>query len=109
VKRLRAERAAESVQLQKKEAPKAAGRPEGPRPRKAGLSQKEERRLAELETAMAELNHDLAGLEVLLGSPDAFLSAGAPGHQALRDQEAAKTRLETLELEWLELEEKRNG
>jgi len=109
VKRLRAERAAESAQLQKKEASKAAARPEGIRPRKAGLSQKEERRLVELETAMAELNRRLAELEALLGSPDAFLSAGAPGHQALRDQEAAKTRLETLELEWLELEEKRSG
>ena len=37
-----------------------------------------------------------------------FLSADAPGHQALKDREEAKARLDELELEWLELEEKRD-
>jgi len=109
VKRLRAERAAEVAVAQKKEPPKGTARPESFRPRKAGLSQKEERRVVELEASMAELNVHLAELDDILGGPGAFLSAGAPGHQALRDKETTQARLDELELEWLELEEKRNG
>ena len=106
VRRLRAERALEAAELVKAAAPKAAPAREA-KARKAGLSQKEERRLAELETAMAALQDRIAGLDEALGDPGAFITGDAPGHQALKDREAAKGELEALEMEWLELEEKR--
>jgi len=110
VRRLRAERAQEaqdSAREAARTAPaRAAARSEGRR--KPGLSQKEERRLAELEAAMELAHGRIHALEALLGDPAAFMSAEAPGHQALRDRDAAKAALEALELEWLELEEKRS-
>ena len=108
VKRLRAERASESAAIQKKEIPKAAPRSDGARNRKPGLTQKEARRLAEVEASLAELNAHIAALDGILATPSAFLSAEAPGHQAMRDREGAKVSLDALELEWLELEEKRD-
>ena len=108
VRRLRAERAQESVAL-KKSLAKAAPRPEAAKPRKPGLSQKEARRLAEVETAMEELRARIATLEMLLVDPGAFLSADAPGHQALKDRDAAQAELDLLEMAWLELEEKRES
>jgi ATP-binding cassette subfamily F protein uup len=109
VRRLRAERAQESA------ARETAARSEGgrgrarqePARRKPGLTQKEERRLAELEAAMAALQGRIQSLEAALVDPGAFMSADAPGHQALKDRDAAKAQLEALELEWLELEGKR--
>jgi ATP-binding cassette subfamily F protein uup len=108
VRRLRAERALEAAAAVKeaRSAPaKPAARSEGRK--KAGLSQKEERRLAELEAAMDLLHGRLAALDATLGDPAAFITADAPGHQALKDREAAKAELEALEMEWLSLEEKR--
>lgn len=107
VRRLRAERAAESAASVKRETPKAAPRTESAKSRKPGLSQKEARRLAEIETAMVELNERISDLDTTLADPGAFLSADAPGHQALKDRSAAKDQLDVLEMEWLELEDKR--
>jgi ATP-binding cassette subfamily F protein uup len=114
VRRLRAERAQEAQETARaaakaatKSEAKPAPRSEGKR--KAGLSQKEERRLAELETAMNVLHGRIHELEAVMADPAAFISAEAPGHQALRDRDAAKDDLDTLELEWLELEEKRGA
>jgi ABC transport system ATP-binding/permease protein len=106
VKRLRAERAQEAPKV---EVPKAAKAERPPARKKPGLSQKEERRLAEVEAAMADLHVRLEGLDGILADPAAFLSVDAPGHQALKDREAAKADLDELELEWLELEEKRQA
>ncbi|GLH67928.1 ABC-F family ATP-binding cassette domain-containing protein [Geothrix edaphica] len=83
--------------------PKAAA----PRLRKPGLSQKEQRRLAEVEQAMEALHLQLTALDARLADPTAFLRSDSPGHQALREREAARAELEVLELAWLELEEKR--
>jgi ATP-binding cassette subfamily F protein uup len=85
----------------------AAPKPEAARPRKPGLSQKEQRRLAEVEAAMALLHGGIAELDLLLADPTAFLRPDTPGHQALKDRDAALAELELLELEWLELEGKR--
>ena len=105
VKRLRAERALEAP---RPEAAARAARTETRDPkRKAGLSQKEERRLTELDAAMAVLHARLADLDALMGDPSAFITADAPGHQALKDRDTAKADLEGMEMEWLELEEKR--
>ena len=108
VKRLRAERTQETAAL-KKSVPKAAARPEAVRARKPGLTQKEARRLVEVEAAMEQLHTRITALEGILVDPGAFLSAEAPGHQALKDRDAAQAELDLLELEWLELEEKRHG
>jgi ATP-binding cassette subfamily F protein uup len=109
VRSLRALRAQEAADLAKPAATaKSAGARSEPKARKAGLSQKEERRVAELEAAMATLHAAIAALDEQLGDPGAFITADAPGHQALKDREAAKANLETLEMEWLDLEERRS-
>ncbi len=107
VKRLRSERASEAVAIQKKDALKAAPKTENPKARKPGLTQKEARRLAEVEIAMAELHAHIAALDAILADPSAFMSAEATGHQALKDRDAAKASLDELEMEWMQLEEKR--
>lgn len=56
---------------------------------------------------MASLHTRIESLDAVLADPTAFLTAEAPGHQALKDRDAAKATLERLEMEWLELEEKR--
>jgi len=77
------------------------------KPRKAGLSQKEQRRLTEVEASLAGLHQRISELDARLADPAAFLRPESPGHQALMDRDAAQADLEGLELEWLELEEKR--
>ena len=97
------------------EAPKAAtptrkeGRSEAPKARKPGLSQKEARRLAEVEHGMAALHQRLADLDAQLADPSAFLRADSPGHQAMAARATAAAELEGLEAEWLDLEEKRTA
>ena len=88
---------------------RAAVRVESPRSRKPGLSQKEQRRLAEVEQEMEVLHARLAELDERLADPSAFLRSDSSGHQALRDRDGVKAALEVLELAWLELEEKRGG
>jgi len=106
VRRLRAEREQAAVAAAR-EAPRTKAATRSEPKKKAGLSQKEERRLAELEAAMDGLHTRIRDLEAGLGDPAAFITADGPGHQALRDRDAARAELEELELEWLALEEKR--
>ncbi|WP_257306475.1 ABC-F family ATP-binding cassette domain-containing protein [Geothrix campi] len=108
VRSLREARAA-AQETPKAESPRAAARVDAPRPRKPGLSQKEQRRLAEVEGEMETLHLRLAELDALLADPSAFLRADSPGHQALQDRDGVKTALHVLEEAWLELEEKRSG
>ncbi|HJW09807.1 MAG TPA: hypothetical protein VJ483_09245, partial [Holophagaceae bacterium] len=84
-----------------------AKRETAPKVKKAGLSQKEQRRLTEVEALMESIHGRIASLELMLAEPTAFLTASSPGHEALKQRDAAKAELETLELEWMELEEKR--
>ena len=84
-----------------------AARADAARTRKPGLSQKEQRRLAEVEQLMIGVHHRVADLDGILADPAAFLRAESPGHQALKDREISQAEMELLELEWLELEEKR--
>jgi ATP-binding cassette subfamily F protein uup len=91
----------------KAEAPRSGAKAEPTRARKPGLSQKEQRRLAEVELAMEALHARQAVLDGILADPAAFLRPDAPGHQALKDRDTLRGDLEVLELEWLELEEKR--
>lgn len=77
--------------------------------RKIGLTQKEERRLIELEIAMEASRTTISELEATLGNPTAFMKNNSPGHQAIKDRDTAKINLETLELEWIMLEERRTA
>jgi ATP-binding cassette subfamily F protein uup len=106
VRRLRAERAQEAAVRTAEASPRAKASSRSEK-KKAGLSQKEERRLAELEAEMEALQARILDLETSLGDPAAFITADAPGHQALKDRDAAKLQLDELEMEWLALEEKR--
>lgn len=58
---------------------------------------------------MGALQARITALDELTAAPSAFATAEAPGHQALKDRDIAKGELDGLELEWLELEEKRQG
>jgi len=106
VRSLRAARAAAQVPA-KIEISRQGLRAEPAKARKPGLSQKEQRRLVEVEQDMADLHERIAELDAALADPSAFLRPESPGHQALKDRDAAQAALETLELQWLELEEKR--
>jgi ATP-binding cassette subfamily F protein uup len=108
VRSLREARAA-AQEPAKAETARPAARAETARPRKAGLSQKEQRRLAEVEQALADLHRQISRLDVLLADPSAFLRADSAGHLALKERDGAQADLEVLELEWLELEEKRTA
>ncbi len=108
VKSLRTERLSLEAAA-KAPAAKAAPRSESSRAKKPGLSQKEQRRFEEVEAAMGTLQARIAELDELTAAPSAFATAEAPGHKALKDRDNAKNALDELELEWLELEEKRQG
>jgi len=108
VRSLREARAAAQAPI-KAEPTRAAPRADAPKARKPGLSQKEQRRLAEVEQALDGLHRRLAELDAGLADPAAFLKPDSPGHQAMKDREATQADLEVLEMEWLELEEKRSG
>ncbi|MBK9795389.1 MAG: ABC-F family ATP-binding cassette domain-containing protein [Holophagaceae bacterium] len=106
VRSLRQARAAEQAP-EKPAAPRPARGVEAARPQKAGLSQKEQRRLLEVEQALAALHRRMAELDGIMAEPTAFLRLESPGHSALKDKEVAQGELEILELEWFDLEEKR--
>lgn len=106
VRSLRAARA-QAQDAPQPEAARPAPRTETVRPRKPGLSQKEQRRLDEVEQALDHRHRQLAVLDARLADPLAFLRPDSPGHQDLLDRAAATAELEALEAEWLQLEEKR--
>ena len=107
VRALRGERAAQAAPAPAEPAAKA--RETAPRSRKPGLTQKEQRRLLEVETALASVQAQLAALDTRLADPAAFLRSDSPGHQALEDRAALAAALEALENEWLTLETLRTG
>jgi ATP-binding cassette subfamily F protein uup len=108
VRGLRQARAAEQAPT-RTTTTRTSPRTETARLKKAGLSQKEQRRLVEVEQALTALQDRCAELDAALAGPSAFLRSDSPGHQALVDRAAAQADLELLELEWLELEERRTG
>jgi ATP-binding cassette subfamily F protein uup len=108
VRSLREARAA-AQEPAKAEVTRLFPRTEAGRSRKAGLSQKEQRRLVEVDQGLAELHLRIKELDLILADPTAFLRQESPGHQALKQRDAAHAELEVLELEWLELEEKRTA
>lgn len=106
VRSLREARAAAQAPA-KAEASRPVSRVDGAKAKKPGLSQKEQRRLTEVEAALETIHTRLARLDGILADSTAFLRFESPGHQALKDRESTQVELANLELEWLELEGKR--
>jgi len=106
VRSLREARAAAKVPA-KAEPARLATRVDSVKSRKPGLSQKEQRRLTEVEGALAVLEGQIAQWDGILADPSAFLRSDSPGHQALKDRAQSQADQADLELEWLELEGKR--
>jgi ATP-binding cassette subfamily F protein uup len=108
VRSLRQARAAEQPSA-KTIAARGGPRSEPGKARRAGLSQKEQRRLAEVEHALVALHGRMTELDAFLADPAAFLRHDGPGHQALQDRAVCQSELDLLETEWLELESKRTA
>lgn len=106
VQRLRQERAAGQVTAQA--AAKSAA-PDRVKQRKPGLSQKEQRRMQEVEQQLEDLRSRVQTLDTILAKPESFISQDAPGHQAMKDKAALQEEQDMLEMEWLELEEKKDA
>lgn len=75
--------------------------------KRIGITQKEERRLLEIESSIALINDKIKTLEEIMSCSTAFISNTSPGHKALESCIREKQNLEILEAEWLALEEKR--
>ncbi|MEO6341148.1 MAG: ATP-binding cassette domain-containing protein [Caulobacteraceae bacterium] len=73
------------------------------------LSYKDQRRLEELETIVADLPGEIAGLEVKLEDPGLYARDAAGFDRIMKSLDAARARLAASEDEWLALEEKREG
>lgn len=107
VRSLRAARA-QAQEIPLADTPRAVLRAEvAPRARKPGLTQKEQRRLDDVEKALDLLHRRLADLDTRLADPLAFLRPDSPGHAALLERAAVAADLDAHEFEWLHLEEKR--
>lgn len=104
VKSLRLERAAAALPLAAKA--KAAEAPARTKTAKKGLSQKEQRRLDEIDKALEGIRERLKSVDEALGDPSAFLRADSTGHQALKDRDTLREEQDLLEMEWMDLAEK---
>lgn len=91
-----------------KTAVKPAAAPPKPAPaRAAKLSYKDQRRLTELETLIADLPGKIATLETGMADPDLYARDPSGFDRLSRALEAARTQLDSAEEEWLELEARR--
>jgi len=95
----------------KVEPPKPAAKPAGPAAPKAAskLSYKDQRRLAELETLIADMPGKMATLEKAMADPTLYARDPTGFDRYSRALEAARTQLAAAEEEWLELEERREA
>jgi ABC transport system ATP-binding/permease protein len=89
--------------------PAPAKKPEPPAPKAAKLSYKDQRRLAELETLVAEAPARIAALEAALADPGLYARDPAAFTRANAALEAARAQLAAAEEEWLDLEERREA
>ena len=73
----------------------------------AKLSYKDARRLEELEGLLVTLPEQIARHDAVLADPDLYARDPAAFDRAMRAADKARSDLESAELEWLELEEKK--
>ena len=91
-------------------APKAqAAPPPRPEPARAKLSYKDQRRLSELETLIAQAPGQVAKLESTLADPGLYGRDPAAFQRLSAELETLRTRLSSAEEEWLALEERREA
>ncbi|RAK57937.1 ABC-F family ATP-binding cassette domain-containing protein [Phenylobacterium deserti] len=96
-----------SAKAPEKPAAAPAPRLEAAKPSK--LSYKDQRRLAELETLVAELPGKITALETGLNDPNLYSRDPAGFDRLSRALDAARAQLSAAEEEWLELEERREA
>ncbi|WP_296595337.1 ABC-F family ATP-binding cassette domain-containing protein [Phenylobacterium sp.] len=90
------------------EPPKAAPKPAATAPKAASkLSYKDQRRLQELETLIADMPGKMATLEAALADPSLYSRDPAGFDRYSRALDAARAQLAAAEEEWLVLEERR--
>jgi len=75
--------------------------------KQAKLSYKDARRLEEVEKLMETLPVEIAKQDAILADPDLYARDPAAFDRAMKAAEKARAELETAELDWLELEEKK--
>ncbi|MBA4013964.1 MAG: elongation factor 3 [Phenylobacterium sp.] len=90
-------------------APKAAPAPRAEPPKPNKLSYKDQRRLQELDTAIAALPGKIAKLEADMADPNLYTRDPAGFAKLNAALEAARHELSASEEEWLELEERREA
>ena len=79
-----------------------------PKPQKK-LSFKDEHRQKEINERIPELQAEIAALETELGDPDFYVRDAEAFNNASKRIGQAREELESIELEWLEIEEKREA
>jgi len=84
-------------------------KPSAPKAATAKLSYKDQRRLAELETLIADMPGKMAALETVLADPNLYSRDPAAFDRFSRALEAARAQLAAAEEEWLTLEERREA
>jgi len=89
--------------------PAAAKKPDPPASKTGKLSYKDQRRLTELETLIAEAPARITALEAALADPGLYARDPAAFARASQALEAARAELFAGEEEWLELEERREA
>uniref|UniRef100_UPI0025CEDA78 ABC transporter C-terminal domain-containing protein n=1 Tax=uncultured Caulobacter sp. TaxID=158749 RepID=UPI0025CEDA78 len=79
-------------------------------PKKAGkLTFKDQRRLEECETLIAKSPAIIAGFEKILADPNLYSRDPAAFDKTMKALDKARADLEQAEMEWLELEEKKEA
>ena len=71
------------------------------------LSFKDTHRLAEIEKLLESLPKEIAKQDAIMADPDLYSRNPAAFDKAMKAAEKARSELESIELEWLELEEKK--
>ncbi|MEG2729955.1 ABC-F family ATP-binding cassette domain-containing protein [Brevundimonas sp.] len=89
-------------------APKPAATPIAPK-KPAKMSFKDTHRLAEIEKLMQSLPKEIAKQDALMADPALYSTNPAAFDKAMKAAAKARADLESIELEWLELEEKKAG
>ena len=77
--------------------------------KKAKLSYKDSRRLEEIEKLLETLPAEIEKQDAILADPDLYSKNPAAFDKAMKAAEKARADLEAIELEWLELEEKKSA
>lgn len=87
--------------------PAPASKAEAAPKKAAKLSFKDVHRLREIEGLLETLPVEIAKQDAILSDPNLYSRDPAAFDRAMKAAETARTRLEEIELEWLELEEKK--